>query len=263
MKPRANLAPRLAFGLCGLGGLAWLGHRARAIGAAAHARLVLERRQSARTPQSIRITTSAADRWPPTSRRATPTSSDTQGLARSLQIDGVVSALEFPRGGLVDATCMENGIVAKSQWETVGYGAWSLDASARTGGSGLGPSEQGQGGVLTLRQRGMPFDGDWQADNALGDLNTPDISLARLQPRFYLPTSPMQGSPRNGAGPSGLQIVAGGGVPGLYDGIEVPNFRTLDGSTATAGAQWSPGIALDGGRTAHRGSRREPRASVR
>ena len=41
-------------------------------------------------------------------------------------------------------------------------------------------------------------------------------------------------------GPSDLQIVAGGGVPGLYDGIEVPNFRTLDGSTATAGAQWSP-----------------------
>ena len=29
-------------------------------------------------------------------------------------------------------------------------------------------------------------------------------------------------------------------MPGLYDGIEVPNFRTLDGSTATAGAQWSP-----------------------
>ena len=37
-----------------------------------------------------------------------------------------------------------------------------------------------------------------------------------------------------------MQIVAGGGVPGLYDGIEVPEFRTLDGSTATAGAQWSP-----------------------
>jgi hypothetical protein len=31
------------------------------------------------------------------------------------------------------------------------YGAWSLDASARTGGSGLGTSEQGQGGVITLK----------------------------------------------------------------------------------------------------------------
>jgi hypothetical protein len=86
----------------------------------------------------------------------------------------------------------------------------------------------------------MPFDGDWQADNALGDLNTPNISLARLQPRFYLPTSPMQGLTTEWRGPDNLQIIAGGGVPGLFDGIEVPNFRTLDGSTATAGAQWSP-----------------------
>src|SRR5271165_5616508 len=96
-------------------------------------------------------------------------------------------------GGGSSSSFTENGIVAKSQWETVAYGAWSLDAAARTGGSGLGPTEQGQGGVLTLRERGMPFDGQWQADNALGDINTPSISLARLQPRFYLPTSPMQG----------------------------------------------------------------------
>jgi hypothetical protein len=86
----------------------------------------------------------------------------------------------------------------------------------------------------------MPFDGDWQADNSLGDVNSPAISLARLQPRFYLPTAPLQGLTTEWRGPSGLQIVAGGGVPGLYDGIVVPNFRTLDGATATAGAQWSP-----------------------
>jgi hypothetical protein len=50
----------------------------------------------------------------------------------------------------------------------------------------------------------------------------------------------MQGIATEWRGPSGIQLVAGGGVPGLYDGIVVPNFRTLDGSTATAGAQWSP-----------------------
>ncbi len=143
-------------------------------------------------------------------------------------------------GGGSDSNVSENGIVVKSQWETATYGDWSLDASARTGGSESGASEQGQGGVITLRQRGMPFDGDWQADNALGDLNSPDISLARIQPRFYLPTAPMQGLTTEWRGPDGLQLVAGGGVPGLYDGIVVPNFRTLDGSTATAGAQWSP-----------------------
>ena len=175
-----------------------------------------------------------------------------------MQIDAVASRLSShepaPR-----RTFTENGIVAKSQWETAAYGAWSLDASARIGGSDQGRSEQGQGGVVTLRQRGMPFDGGWQADNALGDLNAPDIGLARLQPRFYLPTGPMQGSTTEWRGPSGLQIVAGGGVPGLYDGIEVPNFRTLDGSTATAGAAVVAGLALDDGRPVHRGSRREPR----
>jgi hypothetical protein len=149
-------------------------------------------------------------------------------------------ALNSQQGGSSN-NVIEDGIVVKSQWETATYGAWSLDASARTGGSDLGPGEQGQGGTVTLRQRGMPFDGDWQADNALGDINAPDIGLARLQPRFYLPTSPMQGLTTEWRGPDGLQIVAGGGFPGLYDGIVVPDFRTLDGSTATAGAQWSPG----------------------
>src|ERR1700730_1865234 len=98
--------------------------------------------------------------------------SATQGLAHSLQLDGVVSALSSGSSGSVN-NVVENGIVLKSQWETIQYGAWSLDASGRTGGSGLGPSEQGQGGVVTLRQRGMPFDGGWVADNALGDVDTP------------------------------------------------------------------------------------------
>lgn len=164
---------------------------------------------------------------------------DTSGLARSLQIDAVVSALGTSGGGSSN-NVVENGLVAKSQWETATYGAWSLDASARTGGSNLGPAEQGQGSTFSLRQRAMPFDGGWQADNFLGDLNAPDISLARSQPRFYLPTGTMQGLATEWRGPADLQVVAGAGVPGLYDGIVVPNFHTLNGSTATAGAQWSP-----------------------
>jgi hypothetical protein len=165
-------------------------------------------------------------------------SSDTQGLARSLQIDAVASVLSERQSG-VSTNEVESGFIAKSQWETADYGAWSLDASVRAGGSGL-ESEQGQGGVLTLRQRAMPFDGGWTADNALGDINTPNINLARIQPRFYLPTAPMQGLTTDWRGPDGLQVVAGAGVPGLFDGIEVPDFRTLGGTTATAGAQWSP-----------------------
>jgi hypothetical protein len=164
---------------------------------------------------------------------------DTEGLARWLQIDAVASWLTSTGTGSA-SSFSENGIVAKSQWETISYGAWSLDASARTGSSGVGESDSGQGGVVTLRQRNMPFDGGWQANNALGDLNSPDIGLAQNQPRFYLPTGPMQGLTTEWRGPSGLQILAGGGVPGLYEGILVPDFRTVSGSTAAAGAQWSP-----------------------
>ena len=237
MKLRGNLAPRLAFGLCGLGGFVHL--------STAFAEIATPIPAAALTTVNPPAPSLYQDRYigggslVPDISTGDGGTSNTEGLARSLELDGVVSMLRS-RGSGSDANVMENGVIARAQWETVAYGAWSLDASARTGGSDLGPSEQGQGGVVSLRQRGMPFDGGWQADNALGDLNAPDISLARNQPRFYLPTAPVQGLATEWLGPSGLQVVAGGGVPGLYDGIEVPNFRTLNGSTATAGAEWSP-----------------------
>ncbi len=160
------------------------------------------------------------------------------GLSHSLQIDGVLSALTSNDGG-TPSTGIEKGAVIKSQWDTAGWGAWSLDASGYAGG-GPSQAQTPDGELFTLRELGMPFDGGWQADNALGDVNAPDISLARQQPRFFLPTAPMQGLTTEWRGPDGLQVVAGGGDPGIYDGIAVPGFRTLGGQTATAGAQWSP-----------------------
>jgi hypothetical protein len=234
-----TLRAKLTAGLCGFGGVAWF--------VAAMGQTV------ASTPppplswaaSNIPGTTLYQDKLigdgslvPDITKGGDVESSDTQGLARSLQVDAVASVLSERQSGS-STNEVESGFIAKSQWETADYGAWSLDASVRAGGSGL-ESEQGQGGVLTLRQRGMPFDGGWMADNALGDINTPNINLARIQPRFYLPTAPMQGLTTDWRGPDGLQVVAGAGVPGLFDGIEVPDFRTLGGSTATAGAQWSP-----------------------
>ena len=64
------------------------------------------------------------------------TGGESEGLARSLQIDAVTSRLTSSGDGS-SSSFMENGIVAKSQWETAGYGAWSLDASARMGGSDM------------------------------------------------------------------------------------------------------------------------------
>src|SRR3981189_1276951 len=193
MKLRANLALRLAFGLCGPGGFVCL--------STAHAQTA--------SAVNLQVLPAYQDRYigggslVPDISTGDEGTSDTRGVAHSLELDGVLSVLSS-RGSGPDSNVMENGIIARSQWETVAYGAWSLDASARTGGSNLGPSEQGQGGVVSLRQRGMPFDGGWQADNALGDLNTPDISLARIQPRFYLPTTPIQGLSTERRGPPAL-----------------------------------------------------------
>ena len=237
MKRFVPLARRLAFGLCGLGGLAFSG--------VASAQAAAPAAPLSWSATNLPNTTVYQDKYidggtlTPDISSAVDTTGDSRGLARSLQVDGVVSALSSRDGGS-SSNVVENGLVVRSQWETQDYGAWSLDASACTGGSDLAPSEEGQGGVLTLRERGMPFDGGWQADNGLGDINTPNIGLARFQPRFYLPTSPMQGLTTEWRGPDGLQLVAGGGVPGLFDGIEVPDFRTLGGSTSTVGGQWSP-----------------------
>ena len=238
MKLRRIATLLLAFGLCGPGGIAWPG------AAVAQSLAAIEHPPSwsaVNLPGTAvyQDTYIGGGSLAPDISKGEDDGSDAQGLARSLQLDGVLSALSSHDGGS-STHVMENGVIAKSQWETVAYGAWSLDASARTGGSDLGPAEQGQGGAITLRQRGMPFDGGWQADNALGDINTPNIGLAQFQTRFYLPTAPMQGLATAWRGPDGLQLVGGGGVPGLFDGIEVPDFRTLNGSTATAGAQWSP-----------------------
>ena len=120
------LAPRLAFGLCGLAAIA--------LCSAARAQSV--------TPAPV---PQYQDRYigggslAPDISTGDGSTSDTQGLARSLQIDGVASVLSSRDYGS-SHSIMENGIIAKAQWETATYGAWSLDASARTGGSGGDPS---------------------------------------------------------------------------------------------------------------------------
>jgi hypothetical protein len=236
MKACVSLASRLLLGMGGLVGIA----SSNMVEAQAVASVIAPSSLSAPPP-----TVAYQDRYidggslKPDISAGLMDSASGEGLARSLQVDGVVSALTSTEPGS-HPTVLEHGIIVRSQWDTVAYGAWSLDAAARSGGSGLGPAAQGQGGVITLRQRAMPFDGGWQADNSLGDINSPEINLARTQTRFYLPTTPMQGLSSEWRGPNDIQIMGGGGEPGLYDGIQVPDFRPLGGTIATAGAEWSP-----------------------
>ena len=174
------------------------------------------------------------------------TSSDTSGLARSIRIDAVGSVLHQD-GPNSQPDLHEYGIVTDAQWDTISYGAWSANLAARFGGgderNSTAGSQRQSNLAFAVHERAMPFDDGWQTDNALGDLNAPLINLARTQPRFLLAQGPMQGLETEWRGPAGIQIVAGGGEPGLYEGIKVPTFQTLGGSTATVGAQWSPAPA--------------------
>src|SRR5260221_2564117 len=165
-------------------------------------------------------------------------SSDAAGLARALRFDGVLSVLSGG-GAAAPNRVDEYGIVLNSQWDTASYGAWSAELAARAGGSQVGAFGPGRS-VVTVAERGMPFEGSWNADGTLGDQNLPNISLARFQSRSFLPTGPVMGLATEWLGHSGFQLVAGGGEPGMYQGIVVPTFDTLGGSTATVGAQWSP-----------------------
>ena len=165
---------------------------------------------------------------------------DSSGLARSVRVDAVASVLS-QQGPNAAPTIHENGFVADAQWETAGFGAFSADAAARVGGGADRFVVAGDDRTsFSLHQRDMPFDGGWQADNALGDLNAPLINLARVQQRFMLNSGTLLGAETEWRGPSGVQIVAGGGEPGVFEGIRVPTFQTLGGSTATLGAEWSP-----------------------
>ena len=187
MTSRADLARLLAVGLCAL---AWL---IRATAASAQAQPAAPQAQS-QSPASPAATPAVA--WSAAHLPDQPVYQDHYIGGGTLAPDisagdtapaAMARASRAPckstrsracsrrSGAGIDSNTVEDGIVAKAQWETAQYGAWSLDASARTQSSDAGPAEQGQGGVFTLRQRGMPFDGGWQADNALGDLNAPDI----------------------------------------------------------------------------------------
>jgi hypothetical protein len=161
---------------------------------------------------------------------------DTGGLARSLRVDAVVTAISHHAGGN-SSDLNENGVIVESQWDTASYGALSLSGAAQTTG---GNSSTADKIALGLHQRDLPIDGGWRVNNGLGTINSTNIDLLRSQQRFYLPTAPILGASSEWLGPGSAQILASVGEPGIFQGIRVPGFQTLGGSIATLGAQWAP-----------------------
>jgi hypothetical protein len=167
--------------------------------------------------------------------------SDSGGLAHSLRVDALVTAISHHTGD-AGTNLDENGVIVESQWDTASYGALSLNGAALTTG---GDSQAGNRIALALHQRDLPVGGGWRVNNGLGTINTANIDLLRSQQRFYLPTAPILGVSSEWFGPGSAQILGSVGEPGLFQGVRVPGFETLGGSIATLGGQWSPSDPWD------------------
>lgn len=146
------------------------------------------------------------------------------GFPRGIRLDGLYS--NYKRN---DDSTTNSGIGIGAFMVTPMHGVWNFD--------GVFGNAEGAT-VATLWQRDMPFQGGWRAANGLGMLNSPAIDLARFQPRWFLPTSPMVGALTEWRGRGADQFTAGIGEPGVYTGIYVPGFDRLGGRLTTAGGQW-------------------------
>lgn len=163
---------------------------------------------------------------------------DSNGSPRSFRIEMLASRNE--RGG---DRYDEYGISAGGHWETVDWGAFSLDAtlfdSDRKRFDGLQGSQGGLGGAATLWQRDLYLNGGWRVNNGLGVLNTPSTPLQRSQYRFYLPAVAFAGvSSEWQDDRRGLLVQGSFGRAGLYNGTRMVGFELADGEAASLGAQW-------------------------
>jgi hypothetical protein len=166
------------------------------------------------------------------------------GWPRSLRLDGIYSQTTSNGRSSSNAGFGVSGMLYTPQ-----YGAWTVDGvfnvqASDNSGIWYGPAGQPfQSGetssLLTVWQRDMPFDGGWRATNGLGMLNTPIMDLARLQPRWIVPTTPMVGASTEWRSLLGVHLNAGIGEPGVYTGSYVPGFQRLGGRVATVGGQWA------------------------
>jgi hypothetical protein len=150
---------------------------------------------------------------------------DREGWPRYWRVDGVSSY--YDQQGRITR---ENGLRLNASIDTPEYGAITFDATARARPGSF---------IATVQQRGLAFDGEWFANNALGVVTTLGIDLTRSQYRFYLPTTAALGGTTEWIHDGDLQLQASAGEPGLYDGLRLAGFQSLGGSLSTAGAQWA------------------------
>ena len=115
MKRRGNAARRLAFGRCGLVALVSLSALSAAL-STAHAETAAPANANSPAPAAYQDRYIGGGSLVPDISTGDEATSDTQGLAYSLELDGVLSVLSS-RGSGSDSNLMENGIIASHYLE--------------------------------------------------------------------------------------------------------------------------------------------------
>jgi len=150
---------------------------------------------------------------------------DRTGLPRQLRIETRLGKQPF------DDRDLDAGIRVLGAIDTPNHGVLSIDASH--GGGNFG-------GQATLRQRALPIDGGWLANNELGVITPLAPEVMRLPSRVFLPTFVTLGAGTEWIHRgSRLQFIATAGQLGRLQGYSVPGFRSLSGTIATVAAQGS------------------------
>lgn len=127
------------------------------------------------------------------------------------------------------------GLKAVGYTDTLHYGAFSGNFNLLQRDS----SQSLNGAVdntYVLRQIGMPFDGGWRLDNALGMINLPLIDVARNSQRITLTTPSMQGLHSQLRRPD-LGVVVAAGRAGQTQGYPVAGFALSQGTYGMVGLQ--------------------------
>lgn len=148
-----------------------------------------------------------------------------EGWARNLRFETRLGHDSFQVPGQRNT----GGVALYGLLETPSHGVLSVDAQL---------ARDPSGGLVTLRQRGLPVSGGWAVNNELGVIGTPAPTLTRQPSRVYVPGQLIEGGSTEWLNPAGgLQVQAATGQPGRLDGTVIGRLQRLPGQLTSVGAQ--------------------------
>jgi hypothetical protein len=170
---------------------------------------------------------------PPDPQEAAEQAYNREGLPRGYSLE-----TSWDKRGVSSRTELL-GLRATGYMDTLYWGSFSGQMGLQQGRNtqSNGASQSNQQTRWQIRQQGMPLDGGWQLDNALGQINLPVPELARNSLRLGLPTASMMGLSSQWRQAAGLQINAAVGQSGVFSGYPVANFDTTGGQYAYLSVQ--------------------------